>query len=103
MGISYQPGSMTQLVAVPVVINWHLTEACNYACRYCYAHWERAESVRDLFKSDTRVQALVAELARFFGSSEFAAKYGFNQARPRLNIAGGEPLLSPHAVLAAAR
>lgn len=22
-----------------LVINWHITEACNYRCRYCYAHW----------------------------------------------------------------
>lgn len=27
----------------PVVINWHVTEACNYHCGYCYAKWQRLD------------------------------------------------------------
>lgn len=23
-----------------LVVNWHITEACNYNCRYCFAKWE---------------------------------------------------------------
>lgn len=22
-----------------LVINWHITETCNYACCYCFANW----------------------------------------------------------------
>lgn len=84
--------------SVPVVVNWHLTEACNFSCRYCYAHWERAESIKDLIREEHQVRALVAELGRFFRSDGAARKLGFQGANPRLNIAGGEPLLFPSAV-----
>ena len=86
---------------VPIVVNWHLTEACNFSCRYCYAHWERAESVKDLIKNEHQVRALVAELGRFFGSEAAARRFGFSGVEPRLNVAGGEPLLFPAAVQAA--
>jgi len=88
---------------VPVVVNWHLTEACNFSCRYCYAHWERAESVKDLVREEHHVRALVQELGRFFRSDGAARQYGLSGAQPRLNIAGGEPLLFPSAVQAAAQ
>ena len=32
---------MQQKPPTPAVINWHVTEACNYRCGYCYAHWDR--------------------------------------------------------------
>lgn len=83
---------------VPVVVNWHLTEACNFSCRYCYAHWERAESVKDLIREEHQVRALVTELGRFFRSDGAAEKFGFYGVNPRLNIAGGEPLLFPSVV-----
>jgi radical S-adenosyl methionine domain-containing protein 2 len=86
---------------VPVVVNWHLTEACNFSCQYCYAHWNRAESVKDLIRDESSVQALVAALGRFFSSEDAARKFGFYGGQPRLNIAGGEPLLFPSAVQAA--
>lgn len=86
---------------VSVVVNWHLTEACNFSCRYCYAHWERSESVKDLIREEHHVRALVTELGRFFRSDVAARKFGFYGVDPRLNIAGGEPLLFPSAVKAA--
>ncbi len=84
--------------SVPVVVNWHLTEACNFSCRYCYAHWERAESIKDLIREEHQVRALVTELGRFFRSDGATRKFGLQGVNPRLNIAGGEPLLFPSAV-----
>ena len=23
-----------------LVVNWHITEACNYKCDYCFAKWD---------------------------------------------------------------
>ena len=86
---------------VPIVVNWHLTEACNFSCRYCYAHWERAESIKDLIREEHQVRALVTELGRFLRSDEVAKKFGFYGVNPRINIAGGEPLLVPSVVQAA--
>ncbi|NRT58064.1 viperin family antiviral radical SAM protein [Sphaerotilus uruguayifluvii] len=67
------------------VLNWHVTEACNYRCGYCYAHWERP-SKTELIRDAAATRALLAELYMHFA--------GRSGARPpRLNIAGGEPLL----------
>jgi radical S-adenosyl methionine domain-containing protein 2 len=68
------------------VINWHVTEACNYRCGYCYAHWDRP-SRAELIRDAGATRALLAALYM-----HFAARSG-GGARPRLNIAGGEPLL----------
>jgi len=67
------------------VINWHVSEACNFRCGYCYAKWQQPngqELIRDPDASAALIRALFAGLAR-------------SDARrpPRLNFAGGEPLL----------
>lgn len=79
----------------PLVLNWHLTEACNYRCQYCYAAWSESVCKRELVNDPERTMALLGELYRFFRPT--------NRANPlagqmtwdsvRLNLAGGEPLL----------
>ncbi|PKG60661.1 hypothetical protein CXF63_06590 [Psychrobacter sp. Choline-3u-12] len=27
-----------------LVVNWHITEACNYKCSYCFAKWNRQKN-----------------------------------------------------------
>ncbi|MDE8345747.1 MAG: viperin family antiviral radical SAM protein [Acidocella sp.] len=78
-----------------LVINWHLTEACNYTCRYCYAKWDEAASSRELIRDPEKTEALLAELYRFFAPGN-AGNPLWNIMRwksARLNLAGGEPLL----------
>lgn len=78
----------------PVVINWHVTEACNFHCGYCYAKWQRGPQQTDLIRDPAATRALLESLhARF--QSRFAP--------PRLNFAGGEPLLHPERLLTAVR
>jgi radical S-adenosyl methionine domain-containing protein 2 len=83
-----------------LVINWHLTEACNYSCRYCYAHWQRDESVRDLIRQDYQIHQLLSELRGFFDpiNSRNPLAWKMAWSNTRLNIAGGEPLLFPSVV-----
>lgn len=89
-----------------LVINWHITEACNYRCRYCYAHWEgnNRELVHDIPTS-----ALVLEnLWQYFHPKNFAnpLRRQMDWQGVRLNLAGGEPLLYPdrvHQILSNAR
>ena len=69
----------------PIVINWHVTEACNYHCTYCYAKWQHLDR-NDLIRDPAATAALLQSLHANFGSAEGAS-------RPRLNFAGGEPLL----------
>jgi len=66
------------------VINWHVTEACNFRCHYCYAKWQRPDG-RELIRDPGASAALIRAL--FAGFARPGAR------RPRLNFAGGEPLL----------
>lgn len=66
------------------VINWHVTEACNYRCHYCYAKWQQPDG-RELIRDPGASAALIRAL--FAGFARQGAR------RPRLNFAGGEPLL----------
>lgn len=79
----------------PLVINWHLTEACNYRCQYCYAAWNESACPRELIHSPERTAALLSELYRFFQPANRANPLASRMAwrSVRLNLAGGEPLL----------
>lgn len=72
-------------VASPIVINWHVTEACNFRCRYCYAKWQQPDT-GEVIRDSEATEALLGEL--YAGFAEPAAF-----KLPRLNFAGGEPLL----------
>ena len=82
-----------------LVINWHLTEACNYKCRYCYAKWDGAG--RELLHDWIRVRSLLDEIYAFFHPQNDAnpLHQHLSWSRIRLNLAGGEPLLYQEAVL----
>lgn len=79
----------------PLVINWHLTEACNFHCQYCYAKWDRPGSPRDLVRSPSRRQALLEALYGYFRPDNLAnlLQGQMQWDSLRLNLAGGEPLL----------
>ncbi|WP_313506295.1 viperin family antiviral radical SAM protein [Stutzerimonas kunmingensis] len=79
----------------PLVLNWHLTEACNYRCQYCYATWNDSACPRELIHDPERSAALLSELYRFFRpgnrANPLASRMSWSSVR--LNLAGGEPLL----------
>lgn len=75
----------------PIVINWHVTEACNYRCGYCYAAWAKPDE-REVIRDAASTRALLESLFAHF------AVRG-DGSRPRLNFAGGEPLLLKERVL----
>lgn len=79
----------------PLVINWHLTEACNYCCQYCYATWNESACPRELIHDPERTAALLSELYRFFWPGNHANPLAsrMSWSSVRLNLAGGEPLL----------
>lgn len=76
-----------------LVVNWHVTEACNYRCAYCYAHWDRPGS-DEIIRDPRGTERLLRSIHETFGT-------GSKSARVRLNFAGGEPLLFSKQVLAA--
>ncbi|MBF2756038.1 MAG: radical SAM protein [Gammaproteobacteria bacterium AqS3] len=80
----------------PLVINFHIIENCNYACRFCYAHW--GDPMKGMQMSDEEIERMLRSLAEYFRSKKFraqAARMGIDSSRIRLNIAGGEPTLLP--------
>ena len=80
---------------IQIVINWHITEACNYSCHYCYATWNKLTCRRELIRDNEQTNRFLSELYRFFrpdnGANPLASKFSWDSVR--LNLAGGEPLL----------
>lgn len=66
----------------PNVINFHITDACNYSCHHCFAHFK----MNDLSLVDAK--GVVDSIETFFRENEIT--------NGRINIAGGEPLLYRH-------
>lgn len=79
----------------PIVINWHLTEACNYKCKYCYAAWSKADHSRAVAKDADTSFNLMKEISTFFHPENIAnpLRSKMNWDGVRLNLAGGEPFL----------
>jgi len=85
----------------PLVLNWHLTEACNYRCQYCYANWEASASSCELINDPELTVSLLSELYRFFhpDNSLNPLVKRFRWSGVRLNLAGGEPTLCSNKLL----
>lgn len=71
-----------------LVVNWHMLEACNFSCRYCFAHWPPSNKpTTEIWKTPRYWEKLLAELSQLphILTGEWTGI--------RLNIAGGEPML----------
>lgn len=81
-----------------LVINWHITEACNYRCRYCYAHWTGND--RELVHNVPATTQMLEKLWQYFHPQNLAnpLRRQMDWQGVRLNLAGGEPLLYPERV-----
>lgn len=81
-----------------LVINWHVTEACNYHCRYCYAHWEKRG--REIIHNHSASTRMLQELWQHFSPTNLdnPLRRHMDWKGVRLNLAGGEPLLYPDRV-----
>lgn len=88
-----------------LVVNWHLTEACNYRCGYCYSAWQRESGRRDVVRDAVASGELLGALQDFFRPDNAAnpLRRVLRWSRLRLSLAGGEALLYPQQVLDIAR
>jgi radical S-adenosyl methionine domain-containing protein 2 len=88
-----------------IVVNWHVTEACNYRCRYCYSHWEREPNRLDVIRDEVASLGLIEALWQFFrpdnASNPLRRKLQWSNLR--LSLAGGEPMLYARHVARVAR
>lgn len=81
-----------------LVLNYFITESCNYKCSFCYSHWEydKTNELKEYnFESQKK---LLAALFEYFQPSSrhnlLAKKVKWKFAR--INISGGEPLIVKH-------
>lgn len=75
-----------------LVINFHMTEACNYKCDYCYATWDSGCDSKELHRTENAVESLIDKLADYFlVDNPLQQTMGYQSTR--LNFAGGEPML----------
>lgn len=88
-----------------LVINWHVIEACNYKCQYCYAHWNKPDHHRDIIRDENKTRQLITALYEFFrpDNAQNPLHKHMQWSSVRLNIAGGEPLLYAERILAVSR
>lgn len=93
--VSLTKESLIMSLPVQIVINWHLTEACNYRCHYCYATWHKMTCQRELIRDPEQTTKFLTELYRFFRPANRANPLAsqLKWSSVRLNLAGGEPLL----------
>lgn len=73
-----------------LVVNWHITEACNYECFYCFAKWEKNEN-KELIHDDKKIIELIKEIALL--PAIINHNKGTNFTGIRLNLVGGETFL----------
>lgn len=73
-----------------LVINWHITEVCNYDCKYCFAKWGRPN---ELHRSVEEIEKLLDNLAAYFIKGNPVLRYELGYDDVRINFAGGEPLM----------
>lgn len=79
-----------------LVINWHITEACNYKCFYCFAKWKN-KNQKELLHSKEKVSKLMHEISLL--PDILNAKNGTIFTGIRLNLVGGETFLYKQQVL----
>lgn len=78
-----------------LVVNWHVTEACNYACRYCFSKWHPDIKGKKIIHDSTASRNLLGKIYHFFAPENYETQnlMGMSWKTLRLSLAGGEPLL----------
>lgn len=64
------------------VINLHITNKCNYSCKYCFGKFDGGEM------SLSQAKQTIDSICQYFSCHKIS--------NGRVNLAGGEPLLFPH-------
>lgn len=73
-----------------LVVNWHITEACNYKCSYCFAKWDRQKN--EVMNDEAATIRLLDEISKL--PTILNNSYTTDFDSMRLNLVGGETFLS---------
>jgi len=88
-----------------LVVNWHVTEACNYRCRYCYSQWEREAHRLDVIRDEAASLDLVDALWQYFRAENDGNPLRAQLQWSNLSAQPGwrEPMLFPRQIARVAR
>lgn len=78
-----------------LTVNWHITEACNFKCAYCFAHWDKV-CKKELLHNPYEVEKLLDQILLLPELIYDHSGQCFDSVR--LNLVGGETFLYPKAV-----
>jgi len=67
-----------------IVVNWHVTETCNYHCKFCFAKWNKPA---EIWSDSENVEKVISNVYSYLRSQAYF--------HIRLNIVGGEPVMFP--------
>lgn len=65
------------------ILQWHITEKCNWHCKHCYQNEEDVINEEPVSK----LQGIIGQYVSLI------KRWGINQEKARIHLAGGEPLL----------
>lgn len=74
-----------------LTVNWHVTEACNFKCQYCFAKWDKPFH-KELLHSKDDIKKLLDEILKLPTLLNQKEYQKFSSIR--LNLVGGETFLS---------
>lgn len=84
-----------------LVLNYFITERCNYSCQFCFSRWDRNKVNESVPLSEQKL--LFDKLYAFFrpgvGGSINPLAQHCKWRRVRINMSGGEPFLKKMAVI----
>lgn len=73
-----------------LTVNWHVTEACNFKCQYCFAKWDKPFH-KELLHSKDDIKKLLDEILKLPTLLNQKEYQKFSSIR--LNLVGGETFL----------
>jgi len=74
-----------------LVLNFHITEVCNFSCQYCFAKWD-VKYQDELRIDQNKIDQIINDLAEYFFSPN-PLREAMRYQSVRLNFAGGEPMI----------
>jgi radical S-adenosyl methionine domain-containing protein 2 len=73
-----------------LVVNWHITEACNYKCDYCFAKWKG--NTKEILHSISKIEAILKQINNIKDLLNRSSNIPLFE-NLRLNLVGGETFL----------